>query len=119
MHNLKFTFNPQGFIQINVKVNQLMIAKASDWLGSKPEDRVLDLFCGIGNFTLPTVKLVKYVIGVEGLTKLVVKAEYNAELNGITHVDFWQYNLEKNCPVSLGRSKVSTKFCSIPLALAR
>ena len=59
------------FIQVNDGVNQQMVAKAIAWLDLQPEDRVLDLFCGMGNFTLPIGIFVHNVVGVEGIAALV------------------------------------------------
>jgi len=89
-------FNPQGFIQVNAKINQQMIDNAIKWLDIKPTDRILDLFCGVGNFTLPLARFASSVTGVEGLAELVAKAEYNAQRNNITNAAFYQHNLEQD-----------------------
>lgn len=94
--DLKLTFSPQDFIQVNDGVNQKMVAKAIEWLDLQPEDRVLDLFCGMGNFTLPVGKFVQNAVGVEGVAALVRQAAYNAELNNLTNVRFFQHNLEED-----------------------
>ncbi|MFT4270387.1 MAG: 23S rRNA (uracil(1939)-C(5))-methyltransferase RlmD [Pantoea sp.] len=94
--NLQLTFSPQDFIQVNDGVNQQMVAKAIDWLDLKPQDRVLDLFCGMGNFTLPIGKFVENAVGVEGVAALVRQAAYNADLNNLKNVRFFQHNLEED-----------------------
>ncbi|WP_168394597.1 23S rRNA (uracil(1939)-C(5))-methyltransferase RlmD [Erwinia amylovora] len=94
--DLTLTFSPRDFIQVNDEVNQKMVARALVWLDLQPEDRVLDLFCGMGNFTLPIGKFAKNVVGVEGVAALVAKAGYNAELNNLNNVTFWQHNLEED-----------------------
>jgi len=94
-HQLKLTFSPQDFIQVNDDVNQQMVAKAIAWLDLQPEDRVLDLFCGMGNFTLPIGIFVHNVVGVEGIAALVRQAAYNADLNNLKNVSFFQHNLEE------------------------
>ena len=94
--NLKLTFSPQDFIQVNDAVNQQMVAKAIDWLDLQPHDRVLDLFCGMGNFTLPVGKFVENAVGVEGVAALVRQAAYNADLNNLKNVRFFQHNLEED-----------------------
>lgn len=94
--NLQLTFSPQDFIQVNDGVNQQMVAKAIDWLELKPQDRVLDLFCGMGNFTLPIGKFVENAVGVEGVAALVRQAAYNADLNNLKNVRFFQHNLEED-----------------------
>lgn len=94
--NLRLTFSPQDFIQVNDGVNQLMVAKAIEWLDLQPQDRVLDLFCGMGNFTLPVGKFVLNAVGVEGVAALVRQAAYNADLNNLKNVTFFQHNLEED-----------------------
>ncbi|MGK3127120.1 23S rRNA (uracil(1939)-C(5))-methyltransferase RlmD [Candidatus Pantoea formicae] len=94
--DLRLTFSPQDFIQVNDGVNQQMVAKAIEWLDLQPEDRVLDLFCGMGNFTLPIGKFVQNAVGVEGVAALVQQAAYNAELNNLKNVRFFQHNLEED-----------------------
>lgn len=94
--NLPLTFSPQNFIQVNDGVNQQMVAKAIEWLDLQPEDRVLDLFCGMGNFTLPLGKFVQNAVGVEGVAALVRQAAYNAAQNNLENVRFFQHNLEED-----------------------
>lgn len=93
---LKLTFSPRDFIQVNDQVNQQMVAKALAWLDLQPDDRVLDLFCGMGNFTLPLAKQVQNVTGVEGVAALVHKGSYNAKLNNLKNVTFFHQNLEED-----------------------
>jgi len=94
--SLKLTFSPRDFIQVNDDVNQKMVAQALSWLALKPQDRVLDLFCGMGNFTLPLGKIAENVVGVEGVAALVSKAAYNAAMNNLNNVAFYQHNLEED-----------------------
>ena len=93
---LRLTFSPRDFIQVNDGVNQQMVATALAWLDIQPEDRVLDLFCGMGNFTLPLAKRAASVVGVEGVPALVEKGQQNAELNNLHHVTFFHENLEED-----------------------
>ena len=93
---LRLTFSPRDFIQVNDGVNQQMVATALDWLDVQPDDRVLDLFCGMGNFTLPLAKRAASVVGVEGVPALVEKGQQNAELNGLHNVTFFHENLEED-----------------------
>lgn len=93
---LKLTFSPRDFIQVNDRVNQLMVAKALAWLDLQADDRVLDLFCGMGNFTLPLARQVQNVTGVEGVAALVDKGSYNAALNNLKNVTFFHQNLEED-----------------------
>ncbi|MGY5958335.1 23S rRNA (uracil(1939)-C(5))-methyltransferase RlmD [Kosakonia sp. BK9b] len=93
---LRLTFSPRDFIQVNDRVNQQMVARALAWLDVQPGDRVLDLFCGMGNFTLPLAKYAASVVGVEGVAGLVAKAQENAQKNGLQNVTFFHENLEED-----------------------
>ncbi|WP_237385700.1 23S rRNA (uracil(1939)-C(5))-methyltransferase RlmD [Xenorhabdus sp. Sc-CR9] len=93
---LKLVFSPRDFIQVNDEVNQQMVAQALAWLDLQPTDRVLDLFCGMGNFTLPMATKVQAVVGVEGVAALVSSGQYNAQLNELNNVDFFHENLESD-----------------------
>lgn len=86
--DLRMAFHPLDFTQVNVEINRAMIATALDLLAPRPGDRVLDLFCGLGNFTLPLATRCKEVLGVEGSEALVARARENAEGNGIESVRF-------------------------------
>ncbi|GAB1439713.1 23S rRNA (uracil(1939)-C(5))-methyltransferase RlmD [Providencia sp.] len=87
-------FNPLNFIQVNAQINQKMVIQALEWLDINSEDRVLDLFCGMGNFTLPIARLAKSVVGVEGVENLVEQARNNAQFNTIYNATFYNENLE-------------------------
>ncbi|ETS29696.1 23S rRNA methyltransferase [Photorhabdus khanii NC19] len=91
---LKLVFSPRDFIQVNDEVNQQMVAQAMEWLDLQPNDRVLDLFCGMGNFTLPIGRIVQSVVGVEGVATLVANGQYNARLNNLDNISFFHENLE-------------------------
>lgn len=93
---LRLTFSPRDFIQVNDGVNQKMVAKAMEWLDIQPTDRVLDLFCGMGNFTLPLATRAASVIGVEGVPALVAKGQENAAQNNLQNVTFFHENLEED-----------------------
>ncbi|WLI78661.1 23S rRNA (uracil(1939)-C(5))-methyltransferase RlmD [Kosakonia sp. H02] len=93
---LRLTFSPRDFIQVNDGVNQQMVARALAWLDVQPDDRILDLFCGMGNFTLPLAKRAAQVVGVEGVAELVAKAQENALQNGLQNVTFFHENLEED-----------------------
>lgn len=93
---LRLIFSPRDFIQVNDGVNQQMVATALAWLDVQPTDWVLDLFCGMGNFTLPLAKRAASVVGVEGVPALVAKGRENAELNQIRNVTFFHENLEED-----------------------
>lgn len=93
---LRLTFSPRDFIQVNDGVNQLMVEKALTWLDVQKSDRVLDLFCGMGNFTLPLAREAASVVGVEGVEALVAKGQENAQQNGLQNVTFFHQNLEED-----------------------
>ena len=85
---LKLTFLPNDFVQVNPEINRQMVAQALDWLQLKPQDTVLDLFAGFGNFSLPLAQQAASVVGVEGAKNLVEQARVNAEINGIKNAFF-------------------------------
>ncbi|MDO6527666.1 23S rRNA (uracil(1939)-C(5))-methyltransferase RlmD [Motilimonas sp. 1_MG-2023] len=93
---LKIDFAPNNFIQVNDQVNQKMIAQALEWLDVQPEDRVIDLFAGLGNFSLPLATLAKQVVGVEGIDTMVEQANRNAEQAGLANLNFYQADLSND-----------------------
>ncbi|KEY50841.1 23S rRNA (uracil(1939)-C(5))-methyltransferase RlmD [Citrobacter amalonaticus] len=95
-NGLRLNFSPRDFIQVNAGVNQKMVASALEWLDVQPGDRVLDLFCGMGNFTLPMATRAASVVGVEGVPALVEKGRENAQQNGLHNVTFFHENLEED-----------------------
>jgi 23S rRNA (uracil1939-C5)-methyltransferase len=90
---LTLEFGPADFVQINREVNIAMVRSALDLLQPGPEDAVLDLFCGLGNFTLPLAQRAGRAVGVEGDTALVGKAQANAGRNGVKNANFFAENL--------------------------
>ena len=87
-YGLQLAFAPLDFVQVNARINQKMIAHALALLAPKPADRVLDLFCGLGNFSLPIARQVAQVCGVEGDAGLVERARANAAAHGIGNAAF-------------------------------
>lgn len=92
-HAVRLFFQPTQFTQINAAVNLKMIDRAIDLLALKKTDRVLDLFCGIGNFTLPIAKYCDTVIGVEGAENAIAQAKKNALENKINNAAFYTHDL--------------------------
>jgi 23S rRNA (uracil1939-C5)-methyltransferase len=90
---LEFLFHPQDFIQVNRLVNQQLVGQAVDWLDVQKTDHVLDLFCGLGNFSLPLARRAGTVVGVEGSDVMVERAQVNARHNGITGTSFFASDL--------------------------
>jgi 23S rRNA (uracil1939-C5)-methyltransferase len=86
-------FGPVDFIQVNREVNIAMVASAMELLQPTPGDAVLDLYCGLGNFTLPLARRSARVVGIEGDAALVAKASANATRNGIGNVTFRKEDL--------------------------
>ncbi|MEW4982232.1 MAG: 23S rRNA (uracil(1939)-C(5))-methyltransferase RlmD [Cycloclasticus sp.] len=86
-------FGPSDFVQVNVEINRKMINRALDTLDFNENDNVLDLFCGLGNFTLPMAKVAGHVTGVEGSDELIQRAKENASKNKLQNVDFYTANL--------------------------
>jgi len=76
---IRMPFKPTDFTQVNPQVNQLLVGYALRLLGAAPQERVIDWFCGLGNFTLPLATQVSEVVGVEGSKALVARARDNAE----------------------------------------
>ncbi len=81
-------FGPADFTQVNLDINREMVTLALELLDPRADERVLDLFCGIGNFTLPLAQRAGEVVGVEGDAALVARARDNADRNGIENVAF-------------------------------
>lgn len=94
--DLEFAFRPLDFIQVNAGLNGKMIASALALLDAQPGDRVLDLFAGLGNFTLPLARTVREVVGVEGEAGLVQRARENAARNGLANAQFHAADLGKD-----------------------
>jgi len=86
--NVTLAFAPTDFVQVNAELNRKMIARALELLAPTAHDRVLDLFCGLGNFTLPLARRAAHVLGIEGDAALVARAQANAQRNGIANATF-------------------------------
>ncbi len=95
-YDLSLAFRPLDFIQVNAGLNLKMIDRAIEMLGPEPGERVLDLFCGLGNFTLPLARKAGQVVGVEGDAGLVARARENAQRNGLGNAEFHAADLSKD-----------------------
>ncbi|MEE9304157.1 MAG: 23S rRNA (uracil(1939)-C(5))-methyltransferase RlmD [Thiotrichaceae bacterium] len=89
----RIDFGPLDFIQVNTEINRQMVSRAVQLLELTPEDNVLDLFCGLGNFTLPIAKNANHVTGVEGDLAMVERARLIARNNGIENTSYHFCNL--------------------------
>jgi len=94
-YDIRIEFLPSDFIQVNAEINQKLVKQAIDLLEVNEDDEVLDLFCGVGNFTLPLARYAKRVIGVEGDKALIERAEHNKTLNNLDNVGFYFGDLFK------------------------
>lgn len=92
---VSYQFLPNDFTQINYHINQQMIERAVDWLEVEGAHRVLDLFCGIGNFSLALATRTQQVVGVDVSASLIQRARHNATLNGLNNLTFHAADLSK------------------------
>ena len=91
--DLVMHFHPMDFTQINAPINRQMIPLALQLLDLQANDVVLDLFCGLGNFTLPIARYCKQVMGIEGSPEMVARAAENARINSVENAEFLCANL--------------------------
>jgi 23S rRNA (uracil1939-C5)-methyltransferase len=91
--DLRLEFEPGDFIQVNAELNRSLVSRVVDLLQLDGQSAVLDLYCGLGNFTLPMARRAASVTGVEGEASLVARARANAQRNGITNAEFHSANL--------------------------
>ncbi|HEX9474200.1 MAG TPA: 23S rRNA (uracil(1939)-C(5))-methyltransferase RlmD [Steroidobacteraceae bacterium] len=90
---VRIRFEPSDFIQVNAELNRLLVSRVIELLEPDAGSQVLDLFCGLGNFTLPMARRAAGVVGVEGEAALVARARDNAALNGIDNAEFHSADL--------------------------
>jgi 23S rRNA (uracil1939-C5)-methyltransferase len=96
--NLILQFAPADFIQVNAELNQKMVSLALDWLQVAATDTILDLYAGIGNFTLALAQRAKSVQALEGVANMVQQLATNAKVNGLSNVEAFQADLHLNWP---------------------
>jgi 23S rRNA (uracil1939-C5)-methyltransferase len=90
---LKMPFKPTDFTQVNHQINRALVSRGLTLLDPQPHDRIVDMFCGLGNFTLPIATRCREVVGVEGSETLTARAKAAAERAGIEHATFQTLNL--------------------------
>ena len=101
---LSLRYRPTEFTQVNAGVNAVLVRRAVDMLDARPGERVGDLFCGLGNFTLAIASRGVDVVGMEGAPSLVERARENAKLNGLeARASFVAYDLYADAPGALAR----------------
>ena len=99
---IEHAFSPTEFTQVNHAVNRVLVRRAMALLDPRPGERIADMFCGLGNFTLPIARLGAQVVGVEGSRELVRRAGENAAANGLAEkVEYGVANLFEATPESL------------------
>lgn len=91
--DVELQFQPTDFVQVNRELNERMVGRVAEVLALRAEDKVLDLFCGLGNFSLPLARTAQHVVGIEGEAGLVARAKQNAERNGLANTEFFTSNL--------------------------
>ncbi len=92
-YDLQLHFHPADFTQVNHEINQIMVKQALTLLDLEKTDIVLDLFCGLGNFTLPIARYCQQVTGIEGDLRMVERAKFNANHNQLSNCEFYTSNL--------------------------
>lgn len=96
--DLVMPFRPTEFTQVNAALNRSLVSRAMRLLQPQPGERIADLFCGLGNFTLPIARLGAQVLGIEGSAELVARARQNALRNSIPNAEFAVDNLFEITP---------------------
>ncbi len=114
--DIKFNFKPAMFTQVNYEINKKMITRVIETLELNENDNVLDLFCGLGNFTLSMATKAGHVVGVEGDLPLVNHARENAKLNNLDNVEFHVADLSKDVS---GQAWSKQKFNKVMLDPSR
>jgi 23S rRNA (uracil1939-C5)-methyltransferase len=93
---VRLYFHPMDFTQVNADINRQMVSQALQWLDPQPGERVLDLFCGLGNFTIPLATQAGRVVGVEGDEAMVVRGRENAQRNNLENIEFHGADLQSD-----------------------
>ena len=95
-----YDFAPTDFVQVNAAINAAMVSQVIALLELDPACRVLDLYCGLGNFTLPLARRAASVLGIEGDAALIERARHNARMNGLTNAQFLAADLTQPLAVN-------------------
>lgn len=103
---VSLSFTPGNFVQVNGQINKAMVTQAMDWLAPVGVERILDLFCGMGNFSLPLAKMGAEVIGVEGVVEMVTQARVNAKANNLDKLTFYHGDLSADLSLEPWMGKI-------------
>jgi 23S rRNA (uracil1939-C5)-methyltransferase len=106
-------FKPTDFTQVNPHINRVLVDRAMRLLDVQPHERVIDWFCGLGNFTLPLATRARSVLGIEGSAALVERARDNARRNGLA-ADFAERNLFELTADALAADGIAEKWLIDP-----
>ncbi|MBJ7538373.1 23S rRNA (uracil(1939)-C(5))-methyltransferase RlmD [Marinomonas sp. C1424] len=112
----RLAYHPQDFIQVNEVMNEKMVTQALEWLKPDNEDVVLDLFCGVGNFSIPLAKRAQQVIGVEVQDSMVEAAALNAQHNNLSNLSFLAADLTKPIAATFVKKKITKVLLDPPRA---
>jgi 23S rRNA (uracil1939-C5)-methyltransferase len=108
-------FKPTDFTQVNYQINRVLVGRALRLLDAQADERVIDWFCGLGNFTLPIATKAREVLGIEGSEALVQRSRENAAVNGLAHkTRFEVHNLFEINPTELGQYGPAKKWLVDP-----
>jgi 23S rRNA (uracil1939-C5)-methyltransferase len=112
---IRMPFKPTDFTQVNPHINAALVGRALRLLAVEPGDRVIDWFCGLGNFTLPLATQAREVLGIEGSEALVQRSRENAARNGLAHkTSFVARNLFDMTPQQLAQDGTADRWLIDP-----
>lgn len=118
--DVRLGFHPSDFTQVNTDINRRMVSQAIEWLQLQGSETVLDLFCGIGNFTLPLARKAARVIGVEAIESMVQRGRENAEANELDNCEFVAADLEQpDCEQAWNHQTIDAVLLDPPRAGAQ
>ncbi|HEV6966090.1 23S rRNA (uracil(1939)-C(5))-methyltransferase RlmD [Roseateles sp.] len=112
---IRMPFKPTDFTQVNPHINAALVGRALRLLAVQPGERVIDWFCGLGNFTLPLATQAREVLGIEGSEALVERSRENAAANGLAHkTNFVARNLFEMTPSLLAADGIADRWLVDP-----
>lgn len=118
--DVRLAFHPSDFTQVNLDVNRRMVSQAIEWLDLQGHETVLDLFCGVGNFTLPLSRRAQRVIGVEAVESMVERGRENADAHSMENCTFVAADLEDSrCEKAWNQTTIDAVLLDPPRAGAQ